>query len=630
MKRLLLTLLPVLALSFASMAQDTLFVEEFDGGIPDSWTTSGVNGEIWSWSPDATADEIMYNDTTYSASFTTGFNLNSLSADNGVALFSSEAFDTGGTGMLGMGPIPSPHTSYLTSPVLDCSGTSSVAVRFNQAFLNFQASTFIEVSTDNGENWTSFSISRNDRVPTNFWTGPDDVQIVDITEAAAGEPEVQIRMTFDGDYYFWMVDDIYVIADIPKEVGIPDYFYFSAVDYERPEITPVDTMFFETSVQNQGKDTIENLVLRARVLREEGDNTTTIYEDSTVVADFPPNFQDTILLDGIYVPEEGDLPLGDYIVVYDVFSQDREDFTDINNQSLERFIVGENTFSKTPTPRSGFRYTGGDYEIGNIFEIGPAPALGGDTTTLLASTVTTAIGVPAGENVDGSQLTAVLYKVNDFVNEDLSNFPDDIKEGPEAGMTSIGFAQIEIPMGYEDETPISGELLSSTTGQPDIALEPNAQYVLTISYTDDLSIVFQAGDFLIDYGRNLAYLNWFVDRQLWFLNAFGNNYAPFIELGTELVIVDQDEVPLPEASMNIFPNPVQAGENMNVALDLERPQEANLYVAGMDGRVVSTQQFDSIQKETVQVATQNLPAGQYIIRLSTNDGTRTMKFSVVR
>ena len=75
------------------MAQDTLFVEEFDGGIPDSWTTSGVNGEIWSWSPDATADEIMYNDTTYSASFSTGFNLNSLSADNGVALFSSDAFD---------------------------------------------------------------------------------------------------------------------------------------------------------------------------------------------------------------------------------------------------------------------------------------------------------------------------------------------------------------------------------------------------------------------------------------------------------------------------------------------------------------------------------------------------------
>lgn len=633
MKKLLLTLLPVMALSFVLTAQDTLFVEDFDGGIPDTWTTEGENGEVWVWSEDATPVELLYQGTLYNATYAGNAGpIDSPTANNGAALFNSDAYDSAVEATPGSGPITSPHYSTLTSPVFDCSGYETVTLKFNHYYRNFDSQISYEISVDSGQTWSADTLGS--KVVTNLSTSPSTVLVEDITDVAAGEETVQIRFVFEGDYYFWLIDDITVVGDITKEVGIPEYFFFSAQDYQRPVLTPVDTMFFQTSVANYSAEPIENLVLRARVVRNEGDDVVTIYDDSTVVESFPALTVDTLTLDGTFVPGLNDLELGDYTLVYDVYPQDRNDYDDVNNQAAEGFIIGGSTFSKTRDLVTNRGYGGQfDYEIGNVFEIGAAPIMGGDTLGFNASTVTTAVSVNPAESIAGENATAFLYKVNDFVNQDWGNFPPTPKDDPEeAGVRSIAFAQIEFPDDYENDDPVTAELLNLTTGESGVTLEPNSQYVLTVSYVDATNVAFQAGDSRINYTNNLGSMLWFPPEDRWFLNSFGStvDFIPFIELGTDLVIVDQDEVALPEASMNVFPNPIRSGENLNVAIDLETPQEAAVFLAHMDGRIISNQEFDVIQKETVQIETQNLAAGQYIIRLSTNDGTRTMKFSVVR
>ena len=71
MKKLLLTLLPVLALALLGTAQDTLFFEDFDGGIPDDWEIGpgDPEGAVWQWSPDGTASSIMFEGETVEAGF---------------------------------------------------------------------------------------------------------------------------------------------------------------------------------------------------------------------------------------------------------------------------------------------------------------------------------------------------------------------------------------------------------------------------------------------------------------------------------------------------------------------------------------------------------------------------------
>jgi len=631
MKKLLLTLLPMLALSFASTAQDTLFVEDFDGGIPDTWEISEGNpvGGVWQWSATASADSVTFMGERYAATFYGNIGqMNSDSPENGAAMFNSDALDSGEGAAPGTGPLLSPHEGSLTSPFIDCSSQDNVFLKFHQSYRNFQSSSILEVSVDSGMTWTNFPV--NEGIGVNTWTGGGDVQLINISDVAAGEENVQLRFTFSGDYYFWLIDDIVVLSNIGTEVSIPDYFYLSSVDYARPEITPIDTFFFQTSVANRGTDTVENLVLRARVLRDLGeDGFETLYDDSTIVQNYPPGAQDTIFMeDLIYLPE-GELTLGEYLIVYDAYPQDRNDYVGTNNQASTDFIITTDLFSKEDGATTGLRPgAGGDYDIGSIYEVGPFPAA--DSVALQVRSVEIAAGTNQADGpMAGRQVTCVLYKVNEGIEPDLSNFPPSPKDGDDAGMSAIAFAQLEFPEEYTNYTAASADLQSLDPTNPDIFLEPNAQYVISVAYASENNVIFHGWSDERNYIGNLAYLLWLNNEESWFLNAFGADIAPVVRLRSDLV-VSQDNVELPEAAMNIFPNPVTAGNNLNVQVDLEQPQDAMLLVTDLNGRVVSQQNFDQLYQETLQAQTSHLPAGQYFVRLSTNEGTRTMKFTVVR
>ncbi|MFK7949326.1 MAG: SprB repeat-containing protein, partial [Saprospiraceae bacterium] len=179
----------------------TLFSEDFDGSIPNTWTNNAISpnaNALWQWSPDGLSQGAYWAGTQPIASPT---------GANGSVIFDSDFYDNGGVqGAFGSGIAPSPHESHLVSPVIDCSNFDTIVLNFYNFYRNFQSQTFVDVTNDNGTTWMPFQVNAT-------VTGVDKSIInLDISTIAANESAVQFRFRFTGDYYFWTIDDVELIG----------------------------------------------------------------------------------------------------------------------------------------------------------------------------------------------------------------------------------------------------------------------------------------------------------------------------------------------------------------------------------------------------------------------------------
>ena len=131
------------------------------------------------------------------------------SAANGVALFDSDFFDNGGVpGAFGTGSSPSAHKGELISPRIDLSGYTDVPVAVG--FYSFYREHLINelsvsISTDDGGTWTTVDY-RN--YQPSLAEGFVSIGFSSVTAGVANLTQCRIKFTFDGDYYFAIVDDV--------------------------------------------------------------------------------------------------------------------------------------------------------------------------------------------------------------------------------------------------------------------------------------------------------------------------------------------------------------------------------------------------------------------------------------
>lgn len=137
--------------------------------------------------------------------------LQSTTASNGWAIFDPDAYNT---------PISDGFEAvqgFLTSPSIDCSTRSTVILQYEQTFRYCcqQASPLtVEVSIDGGTEWTVWP-GEGDFIPTaNTWSGPTQLNTLDISCIAANEADVRFRFAYNSvfntaySHYFWGVDDV--------------------------------------------------------------------------------------------------------------------------------------------------------------------------------------------------------------------------------------------------------------------------------------------------------------------------------------------------------------------------------------------------------------------------------------
>lgn len=613
-------------MSYAMVAQDLVTIwggagdpnGEFAGGLNDWTAMPGTNNGVWTYTADGSGSDGAYWGMAGA--------IGSASVDNGAAIFNSDFLDNGGNqGQFGSGSAPSPHSGSLISPSFSCEGHSSVVVMFTQYFRVFDAITTVGVSIDGGTTWTEDTL--NTDLVLNFDTEVDELQLVDFSDVAAGQSDVRIKFTFDGDYYFWIIDDVSVIEKPAYNISLGEYFMGINLATPSSQIT-TDSTSFQVAVTNNGANALTDLVIKASILNDANE---TIFEDSTTLLTYKSGSVEAISLPNLWAP--GDLAPGSYLIVYEARTSD--DQPDINLQDniiAQRFFISNSVYTKEFFDDDdqyfvgGFRGDGTNYVIGNqYFTSNNWPAGSGLTATNAEFAV---VQANSDGSIVGKSVTIYLLELTDEVAPDFSNF--DFNAELNADNTQfkfVGIATHTFSSDDENQTLIEVELNDFETFDPGVQMKASTRYVIAASYIDAANNIFHllSNQTPGRTGRALYYnFSTMLYDQRWF-SGFTSGSSAVLNLIIEL-LTTVDEVPLPDHTVSIFPNPT--AEHIKVDLNFEQPSKGIVILADISGKVVEIKEFPQITNQRIEFDVNNLANGTYVVRVATDEGTKTEKVIV--
>lgn len=264
-------------------ANGLLFEENFANGIGAGWTQTGsaagvanVNARFEYRGPATTPNNTIGSRGAYNS---TAGSINSPSSGNGFVIFDSDWRDNNGVaGAFGTGTAPSPHIVALMSPAINTSSITNLTLQFNQFYRRFAGpggvdqttpATYLVFSTDNGTSWPD-TVMLNQQVPVNNSTADNSVIRFNVGQYIGNAAAARIQFLFNGDYYFWMLDDIsleetaahdlVMLSPTATKINTTEY-------YGHIPLSQVDTMEFKALALNSGAAAQANVGLRAQVFR---------------------------------------------------------------------------------------------------------------------------------------------------------------------------------------------------------------------------------------------------------------------------------------------------------------------------------------------------------------------------
>lgn len=610
------------------MAQDIIWggpgdsISEFDGGL-DGWTVNGVtcalgiNGDNARWEHSTTGE------SRGGFAIVNG-RINSPSFSNGVALFDSDWLDNGGDpGNFNGGECPVFHRGELISPIIDLSNQSNVVLRFNQYFRWYLGPggdedippSSIEVSNNGGNTWTTFvvngSLTFDDPTPT------DDVILLDISDVAANQANVQFKFVFDGDAYFWMIDDVYLLGNLPEnDLSMDLHYYHLTAQYIPRAYSDAEAWDFSARVSNDGSVAVSDAFLKVQIIDS---NDQEVWADSMALANLPVGTEGRVeIADFSYLPE--DLSVGQYFMVYTVYQPGIPDATPANNTRQSTFYITNNTFWQSADV---FTFSRPNFD-GGLRPWGWGSFFLTSAETQEQFAVTSGEGAVAGEedanDLVGKSASMYLAEVTSFEVGSAGTTLDD-------GMTNIVVALADRPLTPADDleyvtfdlVDFDDELFILENGVPYKVLMVVDEGVL-IGFDDEY---INAPLDLSDGDNGTANLYW--DDE--FIGGSFIDAMPALILNLSLV-TRTDEKPLPAGAVQVYPNP--ANNFTTVDIRLERAQNITVTLADIHGRVIQYQNVSNIKDHRHFLDLTGLSSGNYIVRVASPDGTSTHTISVVK
>ena len=359
---------------------DTIFHETFGNGLNGdgtngTWSNYGApNTALWEYRGTSTTPD---NTTGSQGAYNNGRGpIASATTGNGFFIFDSDYMDNGGVpGNFGQGTAPSPHTGYLESPSFDLSSYGNVIFQISSYYRRFQSDCFVEFSTDGGSSWNySIQIYGESDVATNASTPTLDITTHYLPVGIGGSNNVKFRLVFDGTdtsnpngsgYYFWQVDDIYVLeapqndltVEKPYFNGIADSnsarYYYTRIPERQADNT---TATLGAVFNNLGSVTQPNVKAGVEI---NGPTSSTITSTNSI-ANLPSNIRDSLDA-GTYTFNAGQ---GQYELNFYAFSDSTED-NKINDTNTTIVDVTDNIYSWASANNIGYRTTNASssYEI---------------------------------------------------------------------------------------------------------------------------------------------------------------------------------------------------------------------------------------------------------------------------
>ena len=190
-----------------------------------------------------------------------------------------------------------------------------------------------------------------------------------------GQDSVQILFIYDGDFYGWAIDDIFVGGLPSNEVSLDNTFFSVAPNYRTPQSQVAgQNIYFITDVDNNGGEAQAPKVIVSIFKLVDGGGEL-YYTDSLQY----PTIEPEDVFDNNVFPRWAPLPTepGQYRTFYEVVARDAADpdADPANNvASYDFFISAEDSlvsYDKAPLFRSATRPSNTnsplDYEVGNIY-----------------------------------------------------------------------------------------------------------------------------------------------------------------------------------------------------------------------------------------------------------------------
>lgn len=313
---------------------------------PEGWLiedNSNDTGYVWEWTRDSMQGPFARRDG--------GYILNSTTSENGFLALDLDRYNEG----LGYMEMRFANSS-ITLPKLDCSEHPSVIISFQQMFKYFNSGnrTVLEVSIDDGVRWAEWDLTMDTPSATNAMNLKNDevaIFTANLSELAGGQPNVTIRITWQGSMlYFWMLDDIVIYEGWDYDLKmnhwnaeiIDDRFEDSPGFYymmPKTQILPIGG--FEGSVINYGEYELTDVKFKTTINKNHIEQFAASSESLPYISFGDP--ADTLLITDTYTPVD----YGHYELKMGMSSNEDEQAPD-NNEKTYLFHVTDSVFARTP------------------------------------------------------------------------------------------------------------------------------------------------------------------------------------------------------------------------------------------------------------------------------------------
>jgi len=595
-----------------------LYTEEFTGGL-NGWTAESIScsvesddNALWEWRDQAIAD--------LGAFAGDGNEIISDDPCTGFVIFDSDFLDSGGDqNALGTGACPTPHVGSLVSPPISLAGTAAgdlIAVKFSQTLREFDTNYFVGWSTDGGTTWTDTQI--NAEIEAN--TGSLGKMRVPLTGVSATD-EVTLRFIFNGEYYFWAIDDVQLINFTGINAKISNTFYTPLSHAVPITHADADPFFFSTDVINNGAEAID-VTLDVEVV-----NTGTsdvVHSDSADLNGLEAGDTTTLAVEELWLPNE--LEVGNYRMDYALSVTTGEEADLVDNTESYFFQITDQKFSKfNGQVTGGFRFRTVDEEWG----LGALYLTSENNAKFFAESIT--FGVASNESsLENHFVELAILKVDaDFAAGGI--LPDDFDRNENSYLNHPNLEVIWTSTHVLTNEENFGEITIPLEGE-DIKLDEGSFY-LVMAYFDD-SVTSTSGldnkSLFLNTNSNLPGSGLYIylpnQTPAWF-TCCGNTIIQAPQLDLQISLTSPvDDIPLAEESFRAFPNP--AKDFINAELSFDKATDVSVVIATIDGKVIKIEELINVTKETQSIDISGMASGAYLMRVATEEGTKTRSIMI--
>ncbi|HBB91290.1 MAG TPA: hypothetical protein DC042_06140 [Bacteroidales bacterium] len=605
------------------------FLETFGWGNPadpKGWTAPAGYymldpldiGYNWHWWP---------NDSLVTSRLTKEPPMRSTTAENGSLCLFLDRYNDGLDPRLDL-------DNSIVFPPMDCSTHGSVIVSYETCFMCYNDNTYwqmlLEVSVDNWVHSAQYDVSfgvKHKGRPNNTTPGKPAIYEANISDVAAGQPNVQIKLTWRlTSLYFWQVDDFKLREAWDNDL-ILRFAQMEWIDNDDNSLMSPIYMIpktqlaggggytnFKGAAINFGEYDQEDAYYEVDITK----NSQSIWNKVTAPKDIYTLIIDTALIAETFTPVD----FGHYKVTSG-YKQKETDQTPENNTNEVWFNVTDSVYSHADgTAEEAFNWGIEAYGTDGL------PNLG--------------------------HLVGVRYKI--FGDCEVSSISTFIAGGIADGQIDFGFKLFLVPTEGEDLTPI--EMLGTTNKVYDSTMI--GTWVTMALDKDGESEFLKAGDVVyacIEYSNqhtdiiSKRYNNLQIgaDYSFTLLDAVsvarGDDYAAWstggyvggrnimvrLNINDHSNLIDGVDVNKTLSSLGQnYPNPFNG--KTDIAFELASGNEVRMIVRDITGRIVldKNEGFMPAGKHNLTIDGSSLEAGIYMYTLNAGAFSETKRMTVTR